>query len=65
MPGLLNIHTGSDDASEYHATDFVLGERLDGHTESTCVFVGDWTHRLDSCVTHKASECCIVDVRIA
>jgi len=65
MPGLLNIHTGSDDAGEYHSTDFVLGDRLDGHTESTCMFVGDWTHRLDGSVTYKASECCIVDVRIA
>jgi hypothetical protein len=65
MPGLLNIHTGSDHAGEHHATDFVLGDRLDGHTESTCVFVGNWTHRLDRCISHKASECCIVDVRIA
>ena len=65
MPGLLNIHTGSDNAGEYYSTDFVLGDRLDGHTESTCVFVGDWTHRLDRCVTYKTSECCIVDVRIA
>lgn len=55
MPRLLNIHTGSDDASEYHSTDFVLGDRLDGHTESTCVLVGDWTHRLDRSVTYKAS----------
>jgi hypothetical protein len=29
------------------------------------VIVGDWTHRLDRCVTYKASECSIVDVRIA
>ena len=65
MPGLLNSHTGSDDAGEYHSTDLVLGDRLDGHTESTCVIVGDWTHRLDRSVTYKASECCIVDVRIA
>jgi hypothetical protein len=35
MPGLLNIHTGSDNAGEYYSTDFVLGDRLDGHTEST------------------------------
>jgi hypothetical protein len=65
MPSLLNIHTGRDDAGKYHSTDFVLGDRLDGHTEPTCVFVGDWTHRLDRCVTYKTSECCIVDVRIA
>jgi hypothetical protein len=65
MPGLLNIHTGCDHAGEYHAANLVLGDRLDGHTESTSVFVGDWTNRLDRCVTHKASECRIVDVRIA
>jgi len=65
MPGLLNIHTGSNHSGEYHATDFVFGDRLDGHTESTCVFVCDWSHRLDRCVTYKTSECCIVDVRIA
>jgi len=65
MPGLLNIHTGSDDAGEYHSTDLVLGDRLDGHTESTCVIVGDWTHRLDRSVTYKTSECRIVDFRIA
>jgi hypothetical protein len=44
MPGLLNIHTGSDDAGEYHAAHFVFGDRLDGHTEPTRVFVGDGTH---------------------
>ena len=65
MPGLLNIHTGSDDAGEYHSTDLVLGDRLDGHTESTCVFVGNRPNRLNGRVTYKASECCIVDVRIA
>jgi hypothetical protein len=65
MPGLLNIHTGSDDAGEYHTPNFVFGDRLNGHPESTCVFVGDWTHRLDRCVTYKTSECCIVYVRIA
>ena len=65
MPSLLDIHTGSDDAGEYHSTDFVLGDRLDGHTEPTRVFVGYWANRLDRCIAYKASECCIVDVRIA
>ena len=65
MPGLLNIHTGSDDAGEYHSTDFVLGDRLDGHTESTCVFVGDWTHRLDRCIAYETSQVRGPKVRIA
>jgi hypothetical protein len=65
MPGLLNIHTGSDDAGEHHATDFVLGDWLDGHTEPTRVFIGYWSHRLDRRIPYKTSECCIVDVRIA
>jgi hypothetical protein len=65
MPGLLNIHTGSDNAGEYYSTDFVLGDRLDGHTESTCVFVGDWTHRLDRCVAYKASKVHWPKIRIA
>lgn len=65
MPSLLNIHTGCDDAGEYHAADFVLGDRLDGYTESTCVFVGNRPNRLNGRISHKASECSIVDVRIA
>jgi hypothetical protein len=65
MPGLLNIHTGSDDAGKHHATDFVLGDWLDGHTEPTRVFIGYWSHRLDRRIPYKTSECCIVDVRIA
>jgi hypothetical protein len=44
MPGLLNIHTGSDHAGEYHAAHFVFGDRFDGHTESTRMLFGDWTH---------------------
>ncbi|AMV31631.1 hypothetical protein VN12_05890 [Pirellula sp. SH-Sr6A] len=65
MPGLLNIHTSSNHACEYHATDFVLGDRLDGYTESTHMLVGDGSNRLDRGIAHEASECCIVDVRIA
>ncbi len=65
MPGLLNIHTSSNHAGEYHATDFVLGDRLDSYTESSYMLVGEGTNRLDRCVTYEASECSIVDVRIA
>jgi len=65
MPSLLNIHTGSDDAGEHHATDFVLGDWLDGHTEPTSVFVGDWTHRLDCRITYKSSQVRGAKVRIA
>ena len=57
MPGLLNIHTGSNHSGEYHATDFVLGDRLNGYTESTCVLVGDRSNRLDCGVAYEASEC--------
>jgi hypothetical protein len=65
MPGLLNIHAGSDDAGEYHSTNFVLGDRLDGHTESSHMLVDDGTNRLDRRITYETSECCIVDVWIA
>jgi hypothetical protein len=57
MPGLLNIHTSGNHAGEYHATDFVLGDRLNGYTESTCVLVGDRSNRLDCGVAYEASEC--------
>ncbi len=65
MPGLLNIHTGSNHSGEYHAADFVFGDRLDSYTESSHMLVGEGTNRLDRCVTYEASECSIVDVRIA
>ena len=65
MPGFLNVHTGGDDAGEYYATDFVLGDRLDSYTESSHMLVGDRSNRLDRGIAHEASECCIVDVRIA
>jgi hypothetical protein len=65
MPGLLNIHTGSNHSGEYHATDFVIGDRLDGYTESTHMLVGDGSNRLDRGIAHETSECRIVDVRIA
>ncbi len=41
MPSLLNIHTCSDDAGEYYATNFVLGDRLDSYTESSHMLVGE------------------------
>lgn len=65
MPGLLNIHTSGNHSGEYHATDFVLGDRLDGYTESTHMLVGDGSNRLDRGIAHEASECCIIDVGIA
>jgi hypothetical protein len=65
MPSLLYVHTGSHHASEHHAAYFVLRDRLDGDTDSTCVFVGNRPNRLNGRISYKASECCIVDVRIA
>ena len=56
MPGLLNVHTGGDDAGEYYATDFVLGDRLDGYSESSHMLVGDGTNRLDRGITYETSE---------
>jgi hypothetical protein len=56
MPGLLNVHTGGDDAGEYHATDFVLGDRLDSYTESSNMLVDDGTNRLDRGITYETSE---------
>jgi len=41
MPGLLNVHAGSDHAGEYHAAHFVFGDRLDGHTKSASVLIGN------------------------
>ena len=65
MPGLLNIHTSSNHAGEYHATDFVLGDRLDSYTESSHMLVGGGTNRLDRRITYETSECCVVDVWVA
>jgi hypothetical protein len=65
MPGLLNIHTSGNHAGEYHATDFVFGDRLDSHTESTFILLGDRPNRLDCRIPYEPSECYIVDVRIA
>jgi hypothetical protein len=65
MPGLLNVHTGGDHSGEYHSTDFVLGDRLDGYTESTYMLVGGGTNRLDRRIPYETSECRIVDVWVA
>lgn len=50
------MHTGGDDAGEYHATNFVLGDRLDSYTESSQMLVSDGTNRLDRRITYETSE---------
>ena len=65
MPGLLNVHPSSNHAGEHHATDFVFGDWLDGHTESTCVLVGYCLHRLYCGITYETGQICRPKVRIA
>jgi hypothetical protein len=65
MPGLLYVHPGSDHSGKYHATDFVLRDRLDGHTEPTRVLFGDRSNRLDRGIAYEASEFRGPHVRIA
>jgi hypothetical protein len=65
MPGLLDVHTGSNHSGEYHATNFVFGDRLDGNTEPTRVLVGDRSNRLDRGIAYEASEFRRPHVRIA
>jgi hypothetical protein len=65
MPGLLNVDLGSDDAGKHYSTDFVLRNRFDGHADSACVLVGNWSYRLDRRIAHEASELRGPHVRIA
>lgn len=65
MPGLLDVHPGSNHSGEYHATNFVFGDRLDGNTEPTCMLVGDWSNRLDRGIAYEASQIRGPNVRIA
>ena len=65
MPGLLNVHTGSNHSGEYHATNFVFGDRLDGNTEPTRMLVGNGSNRLDRGIAYEASEFRGPNVRIA
>jgi hypothetical protein len=65
MPGLLDVHTGSNHSGKYHATNFVFGDRLDGNTEPTRVLVGDRSNRLDRGIAYEASKFRRPHVRIA
>jgi hypothetical protein len=65
MPGLLNIHTGSNDACKNYTPNFVFCDWFDGYTESTCMLFGVWTHCLDRCITYETSQLRGPKVRIA
>jgi hypothetical protein len=56
MPGLLNIHTGSDDAFKNYTPNFVFCDWLDSYTESPHMLFGDWTHGLDRCIAYETSQ---------
>ncbi len=56
MPGLLYIHTGSDDAGEHHTTDFVLGNWFNRDADATRVGFSVRPERLDRGIANETSE---------